>query len=161
MTSTTSNDTPTWGGLAAILIPLYALALVLFLCALTGCEENPQPTVNNKTRIVTAPTTSSQAETQESPKPPPASTAPAEESDPQREPPYFGSTYFDELLTSVYYYPGETKGDAPMTHLKFSHREDLVYLCGDQRKSFEPGNRIRLMVTFEPNAPCITNWKVK
>ena len=159
MTSTTSESRL----LGQIVIGAVAVAVLAATFALVGCEDNPQPTVNNKTRIVTAPTTSTQAETQEPPKPSPqnARTAPADNSDddkPRKEAPFFGSTYWDELLTSVYYYPEYSPA---MTHLKFNHREDDIWICGDQRRSFEAGNRYRLLVTFEPNQPCVTNWKIK
>jgi hypothetical protein len=149
VTFTTSKRIARWANL------LYLLPVIV---ALIACEQQQQqPTV--KTRIAT---TSTQAEPQEPPKPPPASPVPAEKSDEDKkeEPPYFGSTYWDELLTSVYYYPKSVSLPS-MTHLKFNHREDDLYLCGDLRKNFEPGNRYRLTVTFEPNAPCITNWRVK
>ena len=133
---------------------LTMIVLTLVVCSLQGCAQ-PQPAV--KTRIVTP---SSQAETQEPPKPPPASTTPAEDTTPKEDAPFFGSTYWDELLTSVYYYPKSVSLPS-MTHLKFGHREDDIWLCGDQRKTFEPGNRVRLLATFEPNQPCVTNWKVK
>ena len=150
MTFTTSKRIARWANL------LYLLPVIV---ALIACEQQQQqPTV--KTRIAT---TSTQAEPQEPPKPPPASQVPAEKSDyeAKKEPPFYGSTFWDELLTSVYYYPKNGEGDFAGTHLKFNHREDDIWLCGDQRKSFEPGNRYRLTVTFEPNAPCITNWRVK
>jgi hypothetical protein len=150
VTSTTSERIRRWANL------LYLLPVIV---ALIACEQQQQPSTV-RTRIAT---NSTQAEPQEPPKPPPASQVPAEKSDDEakKEPPFYGSTYWDELLTSVYYYPKNGDGDFAGTHLKFNHREDDIWLCGDQRKSFEPGNRYRLTVTFEPNAPCITNWRVK
>ena len=148
MTSTTSSFEKWFMQRGGILV----LPLVMAI-ALIACNEAQQPPVV-KTRIAT---TSPQTEPQEQPKSPPTGTAPADKSDDdERESPYFGSTYWDELLTSVYYYP-----DSKATHLKFNHRDDEIWLCGDQRRNFEPGNRYRLTVTFEPNAPCITNWRVK
>lgn len=92
----------------------------------------------------------------------PADTpTPAKDKEEKKDPPFFGSTYWDETLTSVYYYPSTGPDDPAETHLKFSHREDDIWLCGDQRRGFEPGNRYRLVVTFEPNQPCVTNWKTK
>jgi hypothetical protein len=96
----------------------------------------------------------------------------AKEEEKKEDSPYYGSTYWDELLTSVYYYPDagdqltgppSFRGSAaiPATHLKFSHREDDVWLCGDQRKSFEPGRRYHLRATFELAQPCVTNWKIE
>jgi len=147
VTSTTSERIRCWVNLLYLLPAIVAVALIA--CA--------PPTPVTKTRIVAA-----QAE--EQPKPSPA---PAEKT---KEAPYYGKTYWDELLTSVYYYPengltidaGTVIGAAvPATHLKFDHREDDIWLCGDQRKSFEPGNKYKLTVTFEPNQPCVSNWKVK
>jgi hypothetical protein len=137
--------------------------LVAFGAALTSCDQPAaQPPVKNR-----VPTISTQAEPQEPPSLPPntAGTAPAGNTDekPQKDAPFYGSTYWDELLTSVYYYPvdPDVKGDVAETHLKFNHREDDIWLCGDQRRFFEAGNRIKLVVTFEPNQPCATNWKTK
>lgn len=147
MTSTTSERIRRWSNLLFLLPVLMAIFMI-------SCEEDKVVTQKD---LKAALKTSTQAEPQEQPKSPPTgNTAPAEKSDDEKEAQYFGSTYWDELLTSVYYYP-----DSKTTHLKFNHREDDIYLCGDQRKNFEPGNRYKLAVTFEPNAPCITNWRVK
>lgn len=151
MTSTTSKVIP-----HVITAYLTMIVLALVVGCLQGCAE-PQQAPATKTRIIT---TSPQAEPQEQPKSPPTATAPADKSDDDKELPYFGSTYWEEQLTSVYYYPKSVSLPA-QTHLKFNHREDDLYLCGDQRRFFEPGNRYKLLVTFEPNAPCITNWRVK
>jgi hypothetical protein len=147
---------------------LTMIVLALVVGCLQGCAEPQQAPATTErhhgfpAQPREAATTSTQAEPQEQPKSPPTgNTAPADNSEPQKEPPFFGSTYWDETLTSVYYYPAQDKDDVSTTHLKFGHREDDIFLCGDQRKSFEPGLRYRLLVTFEPNAPCITNWRVK
>lgn len=158
MTSTTSERICRWTNL------LYLLPVIV---ALIACGQQPQTTTERHHGFPAQPreqaTTSTQAEPQEQPKSPPTGkTAPADNSDEdKKESPYFGSTYWDELLTSVYYYPAQTNAEVSVTHLKFGHREDDIYLCGDQRKNFEPGARVKLLVTFEPNAPCITNWKIK
>lgn len=156
MTSTTSERIRRWSNLLFLLPALMAIFMI-------SCEEDKVVTHGELDAALKAQKTSTQAEPQEQPKSPPTgNTAPADKSDePKREAPYFGSTYWDELLTSVYYYPSTGANDPAMTHLKFNHRDDEIWLCGDQRKSFEPGNRYRLTVTFEPNAPCITNWRVK
>jgi hypothetical protein len=141
---------------------LYAAVLII---STYGCGT-PQQTQHVRARIVTAP-----QGTEERPIYPPAGS-PAlaekenrEEPKKAEEPPYYGSTYWDELLTSVYYYPAKG-GDSndltvPSTHLKFGHRDDSIWLCGDQRKSFSPGTKYRLLVTFEPNQPCVSNWKIE
>lgn len=158
MTSTTSKLD--WAFIAmksAVLI--YGVVLMV-----AGCNPpQSQPVVKNRVpTIIPA----------EVPPPPPPAPAAAPEPEKKDDSPYYGSTYWDELLTSVYYYPDagdqlegppSFRGSKPLpaTHLKFNHREDDVWLCGDQRKSFEPGNRYRLLVTFELGQPCITNWKIK
>jgi hypothetical protein len=148
MTSTTSERIRRWANL------LYLLPVIV---ALIACAEQPQQPAA-KTRIVT--TTSSQAETQEPPKPPPARTAPADQNEEEEKPaPFYGSTYWDEVLTSVYYYPKSAGNDVAKTHLKFNHREDDIWLCGDQRKFFTVGERTRLTITFELDQPCATNWQ--
>jgi hypothetical protein len=128
---------------------LYAAVLIIgsYGCGTPPQEQQPAP----RNRVPTI--TQTQTET--------PTPAPKAEPAPEKEPPYYGSTYWDELLTSVYYYPSGDKGTVAVTHLKFGHREDDIYLCGDQRKSFAPGSKYRLLVTFEPNQPCITNWKIE
>jgi len=133
----------------------YHMALAALLVATVGiavgCEDDKIVTQKDlKTRIATT-------ETQAAPKPSPRD----EEPPAKREAQYYGSTYWDELLTSVYFYPSTGKDDAAMTHLKFNHREDDIWLCGALRRSFVAGERYRLLVTFEPNQPCVTNWKTK
>ena len=139
-----------WGFAAAkSALLIYAACLII---SSYGCNDAPRtlgPGPSVKTRIATAPVVQEEQPKQE----PPAA--------PEKEPPYYGSTYWDELLTSVYYYPSGDKGDAAVTHLKFDHREDDIFLCGDQRKSFTPGTKYKLLVTFEPNQPCVTNWKIE
>jgi len=135
----------------------YAAFLILSCVA---CSDAPTPRTlgpgpSVKTRIATAPVVQEEQPKQEQAAPEPKA----------EEPPYYGSTYWNELLTSVYYYP--TKGGdnndlaVPSTHLKFGHRDDSIWLCGDQRKTFKPGYLYRLTVTFEPNQPCATNWEIK
>jgi hypothetical protein len=137
------------------------IVLTFAVCMLQGCNNDPDYAARHKTQVVT---NSPQAETQEPSKPSPkqATTAPADNSqqeEQQPEPPYYGSTYWNEVLTSVYFYPkGSSDHEGAVTHLKFDHREDDLWLCGDQRKSFKPGRRIQLSVTFEANQPCVTNW---
>lgn len=159
MTSTTSK----W----SVFIFWYHMALAVLFVASVGCIvgcDAPQSTVKTDGGLSHR-TVSPQAEPQEPPKPSPASTsAPAEDQKDEKETPYYGSTYWDELLTSVYYYPengGKDNAAVPATHLKFNHREDDVWVCGDQRKSFKPGHRVRLTVTFEANQPCATNWQIE
>jgi hypothetical protein len=125
-------------------------SLLLYAAILIGCNVAPPPGPVAKNRV---PTITAPAE------PPP--TAPAAVEPKKEEPPYYGSTYWDELLTSAYYYPKDGDKDFAGTHLKFNHREDDLWLCGDQRKSFTPGTKYRLRVTYEPNQPCITNWKIE
>jgi hypothetical protein len=150
VTSTTSKIIP-----HVITAYLTMIVLTLIVGCLQGCAQ-PEAQPATKTRIVTP--TSSQAETQESPKPSPAgNTAPAEE--PEKKAPFYGTTYWDELLTSVYYYPKSAGNDVAKTHLKFNHREDDIWLCGDQRKFFTVGERTRLTITFELDQDCATNWQ--
>jgi hypothetical protein len=138
---------------------LYAAILIV---SSYGCGTPPQSEQHVRARIITAP-----QGTEERPiYPPVGSPALAEKEkreEPKKaeEPPYYGSTYWEELLTSVYYYPKNGDGDFAGTHLKFNHREDDLWLCGDQRKSFTPGYKYKLRVTYEPNQPCITNWKTE
>lgn len=77
----------------------------------------------------------------------------------------YGSTLFIGTITSVYYYPegGNQDGtpDNAATHVKFDYRDDDIWLCGDQRSKLEPGERAKMLVTFEPNIECQTNWKLK
>jgi hypothetical protein len=77
----------------------------------------------------------------------------------------YGINWFQGTITSVYYYPqggnDDTTPNGASTHIKFDHREDDIWLCGDQRSKFEVGNRYSMLVTFEANADCVTNWKVK
>ena len=149
MTSTTSERIRRWSNLLYLLPCIVAISLI-------ACEDQRVVTHAELEAALKAQKTSApKPETQEQPKSPPTTTAPADNSD-EKEAQYFGSTYWDEILTSVYWYP-----DSKVTHLKFGHREDEIYLCGDHRKDFEPGNRYKLVVTFEPNAPCITNWRIK
>jgi hypothetical protein len=83
---------------------------------------------------------------------------------PHKEHPFYGSTFFDGIVTSVYYYPsgGASDGtpDGQSTHVKFDHREDDLWICGDVRSKFDIGRRTRMTVTFEANADCVTNWKM-
>lgn len=166
MTSTISKRVLDWAFIAAKSLLLGYAAFLLLSCY--ACADAPEQPVSVRTRIVTPPIPAL-----EPPKPP----APTEVDDGKREKkeaPYYGSTYWDELLTSVYYYPdaldqlepptfksNEFGLTVPATHLKFNHRDDDVWLCGDQRKSFMPGHIYELTVTFEANQPCVTNWKIK
>lgn len=123
------------------------------------------PSVSVRNRVPTLPATavpdSAIAAAPDVPKAP--KEAPAAPEDKER--PYYGSGYYNELLTSVYFYPdgGSFQGspDEPFTHLKFNHREDDLYLCGDQRSKFLPGKQYTLVVSFEPNRECATNWKIQ
>jgi hypothetical protein len=150
VTSTTSKWGFTkldWAFVAAkSALLIYAAALLMVACA--SPEPPQQPAAKNRVPTIT------QTET-------PPVQAPAAEEAKKEEPPYYGSTYWDEPLTSAYYYPKDGDKDFAGTHLKFSHRDDDLWLCGDQRKSFTPGNRYKLRVTFEPNQPCVTNWKIE
>jgi len=133
---------------------LVSLLVIPFLCAV-ACDQPTQPSQPSvRNRVPTVAQT-------DAPPAAPLSTDVLK----KEEPPYYGSTYWEELLTSVYYYPaqGGDNGDltVPSTHLKFNHRDDALWLCGDQRKIFEPGRTYRLLVTFEPNQPCVTNWKIE
>lgn len=133
---------------------LYLLPILVCLVACQQAQQPPQPTAAQqeaklRTEIASLNQQVSKLE---------ARTGSTKEN------PYFGSTYWDELLTSVYYYPAvvnDSTNSPAMTHLKFDHREDDIWLCGDQRKAFSPGEKYRLLVTFEPNQPCVTNWQVK
>jgi hypothetical protein len=135
-------------------------SLLLYAAILIGCNVTPPPGPVAKNRV---PTVTTRAET--TPPAPVEIDDYGKKDEPKAEPPYYGSTYWDELLTSVYYYP--TKGGdnndlaVPSTHLKFDHRDDSIWLCGDQRKSFTPGTKYRLRVTYEPNQPCVSNWKIE
>ena len=154
MISTVSNFLEKW------LMQRGLIFLAIFpMLLLFSCTDQPQQTSGARPNGFPAqprreePSASSPADT--------STPAPKEEKKEEKEAPFFGSTYWDETLTSVYYYPKQVNDDMAETHLKFGHREDDIWLCGDQRKNFEPGTRYRLVVTFEPNAPCITNWKLK
>jgi len=156
VTSTTSSFEKWFMQRGGILV----LPLVMAI-ALIACNEAQQPPVV-KTRITT---TSPQTEPQEQPKSPPTGTAPAENSEPKKIVPFYGSTVYEGEVTSVYFYPeGPNGGEVPQTHIKFNHHEEEpeeIYLCGDARKAFDVGNKYRMIVTFEPNTDCISNWRVK
>jgi hypothetical protein len=136
------------------------LLLLIPLLFAVACEQaQPSKTDAHPNRVPVA--VGETVATVEPPAPPKPPDPPKEEAKSQRQSPFYGSTFWDELLTSVYYYPKDGDGDTAMTHLKFNHRDDDIWLCGDQRRSFFPGRRVKLTVTFEPNQPCATNWQAQ
>jgi hypothetical protein len=141
------------------------IAFCAFMMVLTviACNEAPQP-APVKTRV---PTLSTQAEPQVPPSPPPdtAGTAPAGSSEPKKEVSFYGSTIYEGEITSVYFYPqGPDGNEVGQTHIKFNHHEEQseeIYICGDVRSKIEVGGKYRMLVTFEPNMDCISNWRFK
>jgi hypothetical protein len=103
---------------------------------------------------------------EKAPEPPKPSPKEQDEAPAPDDPPFYGSTMYEGIVTSVYYYPkgpNSQPGQA-MTHVKFNHHEEQpeeIWLCGDRRNQFEVGNKYRLRVSFEPNEACITNWTTK
>jgi hypothetical protein len=130
---------------AAIAFGIVAVCLISTSIVVSRMALPPPEVKNQRSRVPTMPA--------EANKPEPAPVPPPEKPDKEEEA-FFGSTYWDELLTSVYWYP-----ESKMTHLNFNHRDDDIWLCDDQRRNFDPGKRYKLSVTFEPNQPCATNWK--
>lgn len=139
------------------------LGLWLFVCltlVMAACtEQQPSKTDAHPNRVPVA--VGETVQTVPEPPQPSPKEQEAVPDPPKKESPYYGSTYWDELLTSVYFYPKDSNTDFDGTHLKFNHREDDIWLCGDQRKSFKAGRRIKLTITFEPNQPCATNWQIE
>lgn len=86
----------------------------------------------------------------------------AAEAEPQPDRPFYGQSFHEGAVTSVYFYPEGTDGvDASATHIKFDNKDDGdLWLCGDQRTKIKPsGVKRRMMWTAEPNTACVTNWK--
>ena len=139
-----------------------AAFLGLLACIVVGCAaDQPSKTDAHPNRVPVAVGETVQAVPDPPQQPSPKEPDAAAPAPPKRESPFYGSTYWDELLTSVYFYPKDGDGEYDATHLKFSHREDDIWLCGDQRRAFKPGHRIKLTVTFEPNRGCQTNWQIE
>lgn len=133
----------------------FAAIMIFGAILLNRATYPPQPTVTNRVPVLPQPAV-------EPPQPSPKQEEAAPAAPKERDYPFYGYTFYDnETLTSVYYYPQGDSGqpDVPATHLKFNHVETDLWLCGDHRKDFEPGNRYRLSVTFELDSQCSTNWK--
>lgn len=149
MTSTTFKLTTTGKLFLYVVVPI----LVMIACA-----EQPQQTVKNRVPALSEPATAA-------PAPAPTSEAQQPAPAPKKVRPWYGTTHFDGEITSVYWYPegssGDDAPDTPSTHIKFQHREDDIWLCGDHRREFEVGRSYSMFVTFEANTDCQTNWKLK
>jgi len=137
----------------------YVIASVLLLAfalVFNACESEPVST-QTKNRVPAMPAPAAAVD-------PPAPTQPPAPPKPKDRPMY-GETFFLGTITSVYYYPngGNQDGtpDNAATHVKFDYRDDDIWLCGDQRPKLTPGERAKMVVTFEPNTECETNWRLK
>jgi len=76
---------------------------------------------------------------------------------------FYGRTFYEGVITSVYYYPEgpDANHSAAQTHIKFDHDDNLdVWFCGDQRARIKPGpGKRRIMLSYEPSTDCVTNWE--
>lgn len=132
--------------------------MLVFALAFNACNAEPlsnQPTAKNRVATLPAP-----AAAVDPPAPTPPPTPPK-----AKDRPMYGETMFIGTITSVYYYPegGNQDGtpDNAATHVKFDYRDDDIWLCGDQRPKLAPGERAKMLMTFEPNTDCQTNWRLK
>jgi|SRR5271157_2009955 len=149
-----TSETKFW---ALIAWGLFAVCLI-GVSIIAGENTKPQAAKN---RVPSLPTIEGVRNETPPPAPPKDEAKP-----PVPELPYYGTTVFEGQVTSVYYYPQgpSSSPGASQTHIKFDHHEEdpeKIYLCGDQRKSFEVAHRYGLIVTFEPNTECASNWRIK
>ena len=141
-----------WLLVVAILAPLLGVVV--------SCDKEPVPATGARTQRV-APAHPPLPVNEAQPAPPQIVNGEVR----QKDRPFYGSTHFMGEVTSVYWYPSGNDAvstpDLPSTHIKFEYREDDIWLCGDQRSKFDVGQKYNMTVTFEPNADCVTNWKVR